>query len=300
MPAWYCREPDEESPLLATLPSDIRLPLDDVAQPLQTLATTPNATRNCNILYVGDSTVPGLIRPLEELIRSVEVYPGAPKYGHHTPVYGRGKTLYEVLNIQPMNTEENNFIIMKFQNDFLNIFGAMASSKEKKEDIVNRALSELAKEIDAVITKSQTHMMGATFILLGMNPVNTDNYAPWMQDDIYAVEFARKVDYHLRTLVSTKSDVHYLSVVEVFQHHEPILTPKTAAWGAHLTELANFFIAKELRRLIFYTYSTRAVLGIADIPRFSLWQAQKGLLMPDQVTYCSNVLGLVESTAGNA
>ena len=299
-PKWYCREPTEEVPPLPTLPSDMRLPLDDIAQPLQTLSLTPNATRNCNILYIGDSTIPGLIRPVEELIRAVESYPGAPKYGSHTPVYGRGKGLYEVLNIPPMNTEDNNFIIMKFQNDFMNIFGAQAPSMIKKDEIINRALSELAKEIEAVVSKAQSHMMGATFILIGMNPINSDNVPAWMHEDPCAVEFARKADYFLRTMVSTKCDVHYLSVVEVFQQNEPLLTPNTATWGAHLTELANFFIAKELRRLIFYTYSTRATLNIADIPRFSLWHAQKGILLPEQVQYCSNVLGLVESVAGNA
>ena len=298
-PRWFCREPSEEDPPLPTLPGDIRIPLDDISQALHTFSASPNASRQCNILYLGDSTIPGLIRPLEELITAVEMYPGAPKYGSHLPVFGRGKVLHQILNVPPFNTDDCNFLIMKFQNDFMNIFGAECLTQEQKEGIVNRGIPEVVKEIEFIVTRAQTHMMGMTIIIIGMNPVNTDVNASWMFDDPCAVEFARRVDYHLRNMVAQKCDVHYLSVVEIFAHHEPLLSPRTGVWGAHLTELSNFFIAKELRRIIFYTYATRSTFHLADVKRFSLWHAQKGLLFPDQETYCSQVLGLIVSEAGN-
>ena len=298
-PTWYCSEPDQKyRQELVALPDNIRIPIDDIIEPLSLFNLSPNVERECNIAFLGDSTIPGLIRPLEELIRAVEGYPGAPRYGHPKPLYGRGKVIYEIVNVDPVDNEGINFVVMKFQNDFLNVFGAKSTTMREKEDIVNRTLPELAREIDYILSKAHTTMMGASIIVIGMNPINSGATADFLHDDPHAVEFARRADYYLRTVVNRHCDVHFLSIVDIFQQNYPLLSPTTAVWGAHPTTVANFFIAKEIRKLIFLTYVARMKVGLADIPRFTLWEAQKGLLTPSQEVYCTEVLGLVASSEG--
>ena len=300
-PLWYCREPDQKYRQdLVSLPDNIRIPVADVMECISVLSQADNITRECNIAFLGDSTIPGLIRPLEELITAVEAYPGSPKYGTPTPVYGRGKLIYEVVNIDPIDNETVNFLVIKFQNDFMNVFGAITPTLKEKEEVVNRVLPEIAREIDYILSKAHTNMLGASVIVLGMNPINTPSVADFMHDDPNAVEFARRADYYIRSVVNRHCDVHFLSVVDVFHQNYPLLTPKTAAWGAHLTPVANFFIAKEIRKIIFQTYVARAKVSLADVSRFSLWEAQKGLLTFSQEIYCSEVLGLIASEEGKA
>ena len=156
------------------IPDDIRIPEEDIADILALLADSPRMNRMCNISFMGDSTIPGLIRPLEEFIKAAEFHPGAPQYGHAYPVYGRGKTLYEIVNIDPLEPPvDSNFLILKFQNDFMNIFGAGAKNKAEKE-----AVPEFVKEIEGVINMAQRNMCGATIIVLGMNLINTESVAP--------------------------------------------------------------------------------------------------------------------------
>ena len=298
---WICKDPSFSKKDIIRIPDDIHIPEEDVSDILQLLAATPRMDRTCNISFMGDSTIPGIIRPLEEFIKAASFHPGAPQYGHAYPVYGRGKTLYEIVNIDPLEPpDDSNFLILKFQNDFLNIFGAGAKNKKEKEAYLDKAIPEFVKEIEGVIDMAQTNMCGATIIVLGMNPLNTELVAPYMFDDPDAVNFVSRTDHCLRDCVSRKCDCHFISVGDIFFVNGSFLTPQTAVWGTHMELVANFFIAKEIRRLIFQSYAKRATLGLGNVDRFSMWEARKGLLTPRQEMYAMQVLGLVENAAGKA
>ena len=121
-----------------------------------------------------------------------------------------------------------------------------------------------------------------------------------MFDDIDAVNFVRRTDYYLRECVNKKCDCHFISIGDIFSLNDSFLTPQTAIWGPHLKLVVNFFLAKELRRVIYQSYAKRAILGVGNVERFSMWEAKKGLLTPQQEMYVMQVMGLVENEAGKA
>ena len=89
------------------------------------------------------------------------------------------------------------------------------------------------------------------------------------------------------------SQMHFISVAEICETNGPILAPSKCVVGTHPTRLLQFFVAKEVRRVIFMTYAMRAMHRLADIPKFTMLEANKGLLSESQQMYCNVALGLL-------
>ena len=275
------------------IPYDIHLPINDVKSFIDTMGIL-DVPRACNFGFMGDSTLPGIVNPLREFIYAMEMIPQAPKYGHAVHVFGYGKTLHEIFYVPAIDSTKCNFLIFKFQNDFLNLYGMTAPDWTTKEMYIKTALRDFSYEIKHLITLAQNHCMGASLIFLGMNPINTDQNAQFMSNDPHAIDFAKRVDEMYRDIVATRCDVHFISIVDIFDHNNAILDPQTCLVGAHLSKMANFFLAKEVRRVVMGIYAARARVGLGDIPRFSASQMAAGNLSCDQEIYCAKILGLVQ------
>ena len=69
--------------------------------------------RYCNFAFMGDSTLPGIVNPLREFFAALDSIPYAPRFGSPTYVFGRGKTIYEIFNISPIDSSKANIMIFK-------------------------------------------------------------------------------------------------------------------------------------------------------------------------------------------
>ena len=273
------------------LPNNLRIPVFDVASALAVTRRLP-MERVCNFGYMGDSTLPGIANATKEWIDALPKQPGAPIYGNPVHVFGHGKTMYEIFNVPPRDSSKCNFLVFKFQNDFNNLYGLGAKDAEEKNHFIDMGLQDMAREVEHLIHVSQTHCRGASLIFIGMNPINTDQRADFMSRDPHAMEFCRRVDDMYRKVINSRCDVHYVSVWDLFDQNRAVLDPATCSIGAHLTKIANFFVGKQIRRIVMAVYACRANIGLGDITRFTESQAANGNMSTDQEKYCKEILGL--------
>ena len=162
---WKAYRPAHDLPYLPRLPNYLHIPIYDIRDSLEVISRL-EVNRVCNIAFMGDSTLPGVVNPLKEWFSPFENIKFAPKFGTPTCVFGPGKTMFEIFNIPPVDSTSANFFVFKFQNDFLNLFGISAPDESAKEQYLDMGLRNIKWEIEHLITLAQTHCMGASLIFV--------------------------------------------------------------------------------------------------------------------------------------
>ena len=289
-PSWHPDTPREQPPQVS-LPSPLYLPITGIEEPLNDLA---KAKIQCtiNFVYHGDSTVTGLIRPVEQWIKSTHEYPYAPLYGKVLPMYGRGKSLHTLARGPKFDTSEADVFILKYQVDMINMMGFYLNDEAMMESRLTTGIRQYGRQIDWLIQQSRLHSLGAMVILVGPNPINSPSY-PKNKTCLDGSDLVARVDTQLRERLSRHAEVYYISVLDVMAAYWPLTELRVAIGGVHMTPILNFYVAREIRRVVISAMAQRATLGLGRIPRFTIWDAIHGRLNNTQVQYADDFLGLV-------
>ena len=272
------------------MPDPLHLPLTGIETALQDLERS-NIQVTLNFAFHGDSTVTGLIRPVEYWIKSTEHLQGSPKWGRCLPMYARGKCLHSLVKSPAVDTSEVDVFILKYQVDMINIMGLQMANKETEEMRISAGLRQYSRQIDWLLEKSRENCLGAMVILVGPNPINSPS-CPRFRDRPDFSDLVARMDTYLRERVSKHADVYYISVLDVMAAFWPLTDLKSVIAGVHMTTTLNFYIAREIRRVVIAVMASRATLGLGRVPRFSIWDATHGRLNATQTQYIEDVIGL--------
>ena len=292
------RMPKDTSVKPPWIPKQTYMSNADIKHELQVIDVSHWGTTrpDVNVLFVGDQLTQGMARYVQSWMKAAKNEAGALEFGKPMLWTKPGWSLYQIMTCKYQDISACNVAILRFQSDFNYIWRVVPRMYAGKRDtgVIQDFIESFFKTLENLIRTLQVTRPGMAIIVVGPHPIKVDrnhrDITAYHLDDMHGeILITREFEPRFNQLVETYCDVTYISAMNVFRAYRPVITHNDFNAGG-CSNMAQFWIAKVVRRAIYMMLAARIKTGCFMVPTWNARDFKREDLTRDQLTYFEKVL----------